>query len=237
MNSARLTWIFICAFLSLWSPILMALPNCRYIPENSNQALATVCESDGNLNFDFSGEKFTKEKSVFLTELKSAIESWMHSHQLQKKDLTSNRIRIWLSVPDSDPTNAQGRVEIALRSQNVVLSFNPKNDVHIFEDDHVGILGTDRYPNAYGWRPTAIILRSNDKDEAQLYGLASEAGIEIAEAFAKNWYYGRTSILNEQNARQDLLRLDPQSQVVLTSQLNQVVEWIGYRGQILESHW
>lgn len=229
----------ILTFIKCWELASAGPIRCRNIPERPEQVVAEICEAAELYTFNIAGEKFDFQKLQFRSRLDNAILAWWTENGGARSALSGATIEVWLSIPDSNPGNAQGRAVLNVRgSGRVVLGFDLRAEEWTLSNTAAAILASESYPDSFGWRPTELLVSptpSQSPEKVSDY-LASQ-GINLAASLGNGWYEARTSFLDEASALRRSLDNDKNSDYIRAMRLNKVMEWVALRGQGFEYTW
>jgi hypothetical protein len=224
--------------ISLHAQGAFGAESCSTIKPSTDVVLATICETEEEYIFSVQGDVTAIKKVEFRHRLNQAIFEWWTSRDLDVKALFDAKIEIWLSIPDANPESYQLRAIVNSKAGGVIFGFDVHDSHWFFDNQNAGILANQKYPDSYGWRPHALVVSVHPGvDRDALIEMLKDAGIELGEEFAPTWYAASTHVLDEIDAQKRLLNRDQEGRYLRSVQLNNLFEWIGYRGKGFEYRW
>ncbi|MCX6116091.1 MAG: hypothetical protein NT027_01005 [Proteobacteria bacterium] len=220
---------------SIISPHLtMAQSSCTTVPQNIEDAPVSVCQSQSHLQFKVGDETIESTIQDFEDRIDKVIFGWLQKNRIKFNQSDSRQIGIWLTYPESNPSMVQGRIQIEVHGNRVLLSFDPRSISFNPDSTLATILGSSSYPEDYGWSPETVLLRTEDSDMDSLKSLCSLAGIYDLTSLSAQWFVGSTRLFDEKAAALRLMKLDPLATRIQSVQLNHKMEWIGFRGFVYQ---
>jgi hypothetical protein len=178
-------------------------------------------------------------KDDFEQRVSGAIANWWLGHGRSIKDLQGAQLRIWLTLPESSPSAASGRVEVWSIAGNFTLSFDLLAGEWTFVDGNAGLLGMNAtYPKSYGWRPHDILLSLEaGVGIADVEDTIRSLNLELIGLVSPGWYHLKTEFFKEQLSVEALRSDGRLVHKIRSVQLNNLTEWIGYRGSGIQFKW
>lgn len=208
---------------------------CTIIPAASENPPVEVCESAENYHFRVVDRSFSRDKFEYRNKIRRLLADYTKRHKLPEDFFHDGTVAMWLSVPESTPEDAHGRVVVATGSAHFLVSLPIDLDVNRIESDMVATLGTKTYPEYFGHRSgTILVKKTPEASEADFIALVERAGGQGVIEQYRDWTTFETSPFAEIQVIYALLADPAYKQLVADTQLNQMFEWLAWREPVFQ---
>jgi len=164
----------------------IAFGSCIQFPKESQNPTVEVCEEPESFIFSIGNFTRSYDRKEFVESILTATSKWLLEHNNSASIVPGSNLQIWMSIPLANPEAAQPRALVFTTKGWISFWFELDASEWSFADKETALLGKDKYPENFGYRPTALIIKS-------------QPGVPTRDVEEALFEYGATNIIDHGN--------------------------------------